>query len=86
MNLYAFCCCCVLLGKSLDKCMELREMKKLGIVGKQKKKKKRKIKGHHHHHGDGGGQPAKKENVFDFLNQKLGGKKSKHTIKFSDEK
>ncbi|XP_071802092.1 zinc finger CCCH-type with G patch domain-containing protein-like [Asterias amurensis] len=62
-------------GKSLDKCMELREMKKLGIVGKQKKKK-RKVKGHHHH-GDAGGQPRKKENVFDFLNQKLGGKKTK---------
>ncbi len=55
--------------------MELREMKKLGIVGKQKKK--RKVKGHHHH--GNGGQSTKKENVFDFLNKKLGSKKSEYT-------
>ena len=60
--------------------MELREMKKLGIVGKQKKKK-RKGKGQHHH-GNGssslGGEPRKRESVFDFLNKKLGGKKSEY--------
>ncbi|XP_022107941.1 zinc finger CCCH-type with G patch domain-containing protein-like [Acanthaster planci] len=68
-------------GKSLDKCMELREMKKLGIVGKPKKKKG---KGKGHHHSQGGsssssGQHREKENVFDFINRKLGGKKTKIT-------
>ncbi|XP_038046146.1 zinc finger CCCH-type with G patch domain-containing protein-like [Patiria miniata] len=68
-------------GKSLDKCMELREMKKLGIVGKPKKKKG-KVKGHQHNPGGSSllnGEQRKKENVFDFINRKLGGKKTKIT-------
>ena len=58
-------------GRSLDKCMELRENNKVGVVGK---KRKRKVKGHQGH-GSKHEEKKKKMNVFDFINKKLGGKK-----------
>ncbi|XP_072014520.1 zinc finger CCCH-type with G patch domain-containing protein-like [Amphiura filiformis] len=76
-------------GRSLDKCMELREQQKVAIVGK---KRKRKGKGHQGkgHQGKSGEHKKKGwTNVFDIINRKLGGKKVKmneliqHSIELS---
>ncbi|XP_033102120.1 zinc finger CCCH-type with G patch domain-containing protein-like [Anneissia japonica] len=55
-------------GKSLDHCMELKEKKKLKIVGKKKQKG---------FFMAGNQARKKKENVFDFINSRLGTRKSK---------
>nr|XP_054770024.1 zinc finger CCCH-type with G patch domain-containing protein-like [Lytechinus pictus] len=66
-------------GKSLDTCMKLREMKKLGIVGKKKKKRG---KGKNKKKKNGGGNSKltklkKPKDVFEFINTHLGAKKIK---------
>ncbi|XP_071490182.1 zinc finger CCCH-type with G patch domain-containing protein-like [Diadema antillarum] len=65
-------------GKSLDTCMKLREMKKLGIVGKKKAKKKGKGKKKKKKGAGGAGTTVKKpRDVFEFINTHLGAKKVK---------
>ncbi|XP_071947342.1 zinc finger CCCH-type with G patch domain-containing protein-like [Antedon mediterranea] len=55
-------------GKSLDHCMELKEKKKLKIVGKKRNKGLKKSSNQ---------TSKKKENVFEFINSRLGNHKSK---------
>lgn len=67
-------------GKSLDTCMKLREMKKLGIVGKKKKKKGKGKRKKKHKDGSGGSSTTKLKkarDVFEFINTHLGAKKVK---------
>lgn len=66
-------------GKSLDAIMKLREMKKLGIVGK-KKKKRGKGKNRKKKNGAGNSNMTKlkkPKDVFEFINTHLGAKKIK---------
>lgn len=74
---------CFITGKSLDAIMKLREMKKLGIVGK-KKKKRGKGKNRKKKNGAGNSNMTKlkkPKDVFEFINTHLGAKKSKFSYR-----